>query len=125
MVDVKNEFRPDYAVPPGEILEYEIQIRSMSQKELSDRTGITAKHIISIMKGDSPITPPTAIKLERVLGILSGLLAKSRIKFPGNSRAAGGAGAIGQRFSVAEACPCCGNGKAWLDRSIKRQKNCT
>lgn len=69
MVDVKNEFHPDYAVPPGEILEYELEIRSMSQKELSDRTGITAKHIISIMKGASPITPQTAIKLERVLGM--------------------------------------------------------
>lgn len=69
MVKVKNEFQPDYAVPPGEILEYELEIREMSQKELSDRTGITQKHLISIFKGDSAITPQTAIKLERVLGM--------------------------------------------------------
>jgi len=69
MVKVKNEFHPDYAVPPGEILEYELELRAMSQKELSDRTGITSKHLISIIKGDSAITPQTAIKLERVLGM--------------------------------------------------------
>ena len=56
MVKVKNEFHPDYAVPPGEILEYELEFRAMSQKELSDRTGITSKHLISIIRGDSAIT---------------------------------------------------------------------
>lgn len=69
MVKVKNEFHPDYAVPPGEILEYELELRGMRQKELSARTGITAKHLISIIKGESAVTPPTAIKLERALGM--------------------------------------------------------
>lgn len=65
----KNEFKPNYAVSPGEILADELEIRSMKQKELSKRTGITEKHIIDIVKAKSPITPSTAIKFERAIGM--------------------------------------------------------
>lgn len=69
MVDIKNDFQPDYAVSPGEILRVELELRGMTQKELARRTGITPKHIISILKAKSTITPGTAIKLERALGM--------------------------------------------------------
>lgn len=69
MIDKKNEFYPDYAVTPGEILSEELEIRGMSQQELARRTGITPKHIISILKAKSGITPETAIKFERALGM--------------------------------------------------------
>lgn len=69
MVDVKNEFQPDYAVSPGEVLGVELELRGMSQQELAKRTGLTPKHIISILKAKSAITPETAIKLERALGM--------------------------------------------------------
>lgn len=65
----KNQFVPNYAISPGEILADELDIRSMSQKELSKRTGITEKHIISILKAKASITPETAIKFERALGM--------------------------------------------------------
>lgn len=65
----KNEFKPNYAISPGEILADELEIRLMSQKELSKRTGITEKHIISILKAKSAITPETAIKFERAIGM--------------------------------------------------------
>lgn len=65
----KNQFKPNYAIPPGEILEDELELRSMNKAELSKRTGLTAKHLIDIRKGDSPITPETAIKFERALGM--------------------------------------------------------
>jgi len=65
----KNQFVPNYAISPGEILSDELEIRSMSQKELSKRTGITEKHIISILKAKSAITPETAIKFERAIGM--------------------------------------------------------
>ena len=65
----KNAYRPDYAVTPGEVLAYELELRQMSQVELAKRTGLTEKHINSIVKakGKSAITPDTAIKLERAL----------------------------------------------------------
>lgn len=64
-----NEYLPDYAVAPGEVLNYELELRGMSQQELAKRTGITPKHIISLVKAKSAITPETAIKLERALGM--------------------------------------------------------
>lgn len=69
MVDIQNEFQPDYAVSPGEVLSDELELRGMTQQELARRTGITPKHIISILKAKSAITPETAIKFERALGM--------------------------------------------------------
>ncbi|HDS03147.1 MAG TPA: helix-turn-helix domain-containing protein [Firmicutes bacterium] len=56
------------AVPPGATLAEQLEDRGMTIKELSDRLGITQKHIIAIMKGDAPITNETALRLESVLG---------------------------------------------------------
>lgn len=66
---IVNEYLPDYAVAPGEILEHELDIREMSLKELANRTGLTSKHLISILNAKSSITPETAIKFERALGM--------------------------------------------------------
>lgn len=64
-----NQFQPDYEVAPGEVLTLELETRGMTQNELALRTGLTAKHLISIAKGQSPITPETAVRLERALGM--------------------------------------------------------
>ena len=64
-----NEYQPDYAVYPGEVLAYELELRGMSQQELAKRTGLSPKHIVAVMKAKSAITPETAIKLERALGM--------------------------------------------------------
>jgi addiction module HigA family antidote len=66
---VKNQYEPNYAILPGEVLSSELELRDMSQQELSKRTGLSAKHIVSIVKGKAPITPETAIKLERAIGM--------------------------------------------------------
>ena len=63
-----NQYLPDYLVPPGEILEEYLEAYSMTQTELADRTGLTKKTINEIIKGKSPITSETALKLERSLG---------------------------------------------------------
>lgn len=62
------KYQPDYAVPPGEILAEYLESLGMSQAELSDRTGLAKKTINEIIKGKAPLTPETALKLERVLG---------------------------------------------------------
>lgn len=64
-----NEYKPDYAVSPGEVLEFELDMRGMKQQELAKRTGLTPKHIGAIVNSKSSITPETAIKLERAIGM--------------------------------------------------------
>lgn len=68
---LQNEYIPDYAVTPGEVLAHELELRRMSRAELAKRTGLSEKHVISILKGKGStiITPETAIKLERALGM--------------------------------------------------------
>lgn len=56
-------------VPPGETLVEYLKNWDMTQKELAVRLGLSQKHVTSIMKGRSPITSDTAMKLETVLGI--------------------------------------------------------
>jgi addiction module HigA family antidote len=64
-----NDYQPDYAVPPGDVLAAELELRGMTQQELAKRTGLTPKHIVALAKAKSAITPETAIKLERALGM--------------------------------------------------------
>ncbi len=64
-----NEFRPNYASPPGETLLDLLEELDMSQAELARRTGRPNKTINEIIKGKTSITPETALQLERVLGV--------------------------------------------------------
>ena len=69
MVDTgTNKYAPDYLVAPGEVLEDYLESLGMTQAELAARTGLTKKTINEIIKGKSPITPETALRLERSLG---------------------------------------------------------
>jgi len=65
---MQNQYVPDYLVTPGEVLEEYLETCGMTQAELSIRTGLAKKTINEIIKGKSPITPETALKLERSLG---------------------------------------------------------
>lgn len=67
----QNEYAPDCAVTPGEVLAYELELREMSRAELARRTGLSEKHVIALLngKGSTIILPETAIKLERALGM--------------------------------------------------------
>ncbi len=64
-----NEFAPDYAVPPGEILEETLTSRGIKKADFAERCGLSAKTISQIIGGKAPVTPPTAIQFERVLGV--------------------------------------------------------
>lgn len=66
---VVNAYKPDYVVSPGEVLEFELDMRGMKQQELAKRTGLTPKHIGALVNSKSSITPETAIKLERAIGM--------------------------------------------------------
>lgn len=59
----------DLPIPPGEVLEEEIEVRGMTQKELAARLGRPAQAVNEIIRAKKSITPETAIALGRVLGI--------------------------------------------------------
>ena len=56
-------------IPPGEILEEELEVRGMSQKELAAKMQRPPQVINEIVRAKKSITPETAIGLEKALGI--------------------------------------------------------
>ena len=66
---IRDQYLPDYAVPPGETLLETIQAMGMSQADLAERTGRPKKTISEIVNGKTAITAETALQLERVLGV--------------------------------------------------------
>lgn len=66
---VGEGYTPDYAITPGEVLDYELEARDMTQQELVRRTGVTSKHINELLSSKAPISPAMAIKLERAIGM--------------------------------------------------------
>lgn len=69
MTDVKkSSYSPDYAVPPGATIQDSIDSLGWTQTELANRLGLTHKTVNLIISGKAPITPDTAVLLERVLG---------------------------------------------------------
>jgi addiction module HigA family antidote len=62
-------FRPDYAVPPGKLIEEYLRDNAISARELARRCGRSAKLIVEIMAGKAPVEPETALQLERVTEI--------------------------------------------------------
>lgn len=68
MTKIVNEFRPDYASPPGETLLDILESIGMTQAELARRMGRPKKTINEIIQGKAAITPETALQLELTLG---------------------------------------------------------
>jgi plasmid maintenance system antidote protein VapI len=66
---LQNQYVPDYVTPPGETLEEILVSIGMTKAGLSDRIGKTPKHVGDIVKHGAPITPQTAMDLEKALGI--------------------------------------------------------
>lgn len=69
MSTVANQFEPDYAISPGEILEETLDARGMKKAEFAERCGRSEKMISQIISGQAPVTAETAIQFERVLGV--------------------------------------------------------
>lgn len=64
-------YTPEYAIPPGWLLESHLEAREMSQAECARRCGRSPKLISEIVSGKAPIEPDTALQLEKVLGLRS------------------------------------------------------
>lgn len=61
-------YLPNKAVHPGHIISRTLEREGMTQKGLSERTGLTEKHLSQIINGDASITVETALLLENALG---------------------------------------------------------
>jgi addiction module HigA family antidote len=55
------------AVHPGEIVSEYLEFHGWTQRDLARRTGLTPKTISEICNGKAPLTPTTALALEKVL----------------------------------------------------------
>ncbi len=63
-----NQYNPDYAIHPGEILEETLEARGIKKTTFAEKCGISNKTVSQIIHGKSAITPEMAIKFERALG---------------------------------------------------------
>ncbi len=76
-------YHSNLAIPPGEFLEEVIEDLGMTKEELAKRMGRPASKLSHIFKGEKAITPDTAIRLEKVVGvpahIWTGLEAEYRL----------------------------------------------
>lgn len=64
-----NQFFPDYAVHPGEILAEILEAQGISKTEFAERSGLTPKTISWIVTGKNPVSSENAIVFERILGV--------------------------------------------------------
>ena len=64
-----NQFNPDYAVPPGWILEEYLEVNGLSPAKFARKCGSSPELISKIIKAKAPVEPETALQFERVLGI--------------------------------------------------------
>ena len=63
-----NQFRPDYAVPPGSILQEHLDVQGISQAEFARRCGLPQQLISEIIAGKAAVNAQTAHLFERELG---------------------------------------------------------
>lgn len=67
--EIRHSYEADYAIPPGDTLKETLETLNLSQTDLASRTGLSIKHINQIIQGAAPITPETALMLEKVTGV--------------------------------------------------------
>ena len=63
-----EEAQFDWALAPGHLLQQELEQRELSQAQLAARTGLSAKHVNLVIKGNAPISADVAVSLEEILG---------------------------------------------------------
>ena len=69
MATSTNQYNPDYAVPPGWVLEEHIQALGLSQAEFAGLCGFSPDRVSEIIAGKSLIEPDTANVLGRETGL--------------------------------------------------------
>ena len=73
MATTTNQFQPDYAVPPGWVLEEHLEVHGISQAEFARRCGCTTQLISEIVAGRAPVEAETALLFEKELGLAASI----------------------------------------------------
>ncbi|MDO8636220.1 MAG: HigA family addiction module antitoxin [Dehalococcoidia bacterium] len=63
------KYNPDYVVAPGEVLEETLEARNIKKVDLAMRCSLSTKTVSQILSGKAPVSPETALQLQRVLGV--------------------------------------------------------
>ncbi|MGV9272301.1 ImmA/IrrE family metallo-endopeptidase [Streptomyces griseosporeus] len=66
-------YAPQSVPPPGETLKETLELLGIAQADLARRTGLSTKHINQVIQGTAPLSPDTALLLERATGVPAGL----------------------------------------------------
>ena len=66
---IQNTFKPNYAVPPAEILKETLETLGTTQSELVERMGRPRQTINEVVSGKLSINADTALQLERALSV--------------------------------------------------------
>ena len=69
MIAQKYEYNPDYAVPPGRVLEERLAAHNISHAEFACKCEMPVRLITEIIAGEAPIEPKTALQFKSVLGV--------------------------------------------------------
>ena len=69
MAKNEGQWAPDWATHPGEHLAEYLEVFGWNQAEFARLAGLSTKLVSTIINGANPVTPETAIKIERVLGV--------------------------------------------------------
>lgn len=66
---------------PGEVLKDELEYRKLSQRKLSQQTGIPYKALNDLLNGRRPLNTTTAMLLEAALDIPADSLMRLQLKY--------------------------------------------
>jgi antitoxin HigA-1 len=64
-----KEIQTDVSIHPGEILQDELEARSIRKSLFADQLGMGANHLSELLHGKRHVSAATALKLEVLLGI--------------------------------------------------------
>ena len=104
MTKTINEYKPDYAVSPGRILESHLEVYEISQAEFARQCGCSPKLISEIISGKALLESDMALQFERVLGVAAdlwvGIERNYRIRRVRQKKAATRATEVGEGISA-------------------------
>ena len=73
MTHTLNEFKPDYAIHPGDYLEEVLEARGISKSDFAERCVVSPKTVSQIINGHATFSSDVALQFETVLGISAGI----------------------------------------------------
>lgn len=69
MNETPAEFRPDYAVPPGDTIREMMDGQMLCEEDLAVLMDYDIEFICDLLAGETPLTPTVAKRLECALGV--------------------------------------------------------